>query len=44
MDINDMKLGDLKKIAAMFSGEAEASVDNGMICQYVIVRCRDAGG
>lgn len=42
MNIDDMKLGDLKKIAAMFGG-GEKSFDNGMIGKYVIVRCRDAG-
>lgn len=42
MDIDEMKVGDVKKVAAMFSEHGRA-LDNGMIGKYVIVRCRDAG-
>lgn len=43
MTLDDMTLGDLKKIAAAFLGGSRPPVDNEMIGQYVIVRCRDAG-
>lgn len=43
MDIDDMKLGDLKKIAAMFSGSGDAPTSSGFEGRYVIVRCKDAG-
>lgn len=43
MNIDDMKLGDLKKIAAMFSGGDSAVLKSDMLGKYVIVRCKDAG-
>jgi hypothetical protein len=43
VDIDDMKLGDLKKIAAMFSGSGDAPTSSGFEGRYVIVRCKDAG-
>ena len=47
MNINDLTLGQLKEIAAMFPQQSAQSnqcvIDNGMKDQYVIVRCRDAG-
>ncbi|MDJ0950933.1 MAG: hypothetical protein QNJ94_18635 [Alphaproteobacteria bacterium] len=42
MNIDDMKVGELKTLVAALSGSAR-SIDNGMIGKYVIVRCRDAG-
>ena len=42
MNIDEMKLGDLKRIAAMFSGSDNAA-QSGFEGRYVIVRCRDAG-
>ena len=43
MDINEMKLGDIKAIAEMFGQKNDNIANNGMIGKYVIVRCRDAG-
>lgn len=45
MNIDDLTYGQLKQIAAAFSGAPAAphSLNNGMIGKYVIVRCRDAG-
>lgn len=44
MNIDDMKLGDLKKIAAMFGGDSVRDTNaSGMVGRYVIVRCKDAG-
>ena len=43
MNIDDMKFGDLKKIAAMFSGSGDAPTSSGFEGRYVIVRCKDAG-
>lgn len=44
MNIDDMKFGDLKKIAAMFSDNTEKSESlNGMIGKKVIVRTYSAG-
>lgn len=41
MDIDQMTVGDVKRLAAMFgSGAAEPSP---MLGKYVIVRCKDAG-
>ena len=42
MNIDDMTIGEAKKLAQLFSSEA-TSLNNGMIGKYVIVRCRDAG-
>jgi hypothetical protein len=42
MEIDNLTIGDVKKLAAMFGG-APQLIDNGMIGKYVIVRCRDAG-
>jgi hypothetical protein len=42
MNLDDMTIGDAKRLAAMFGG-ASAPLNNGMIGKYVIVRCRDAG-
>jgi len=41
MNLDDMTIGDAKKLAAVFGGEQP--FDNGMIGKYVVVRCRDAG-
>ena len=41
MNLDDMTIGDAKRLAAMFGGSK--TLDNGMIGKYVIVRCRDAG-
>lgn len=43
MNIDEMKLGDLKRIAAAFSAGASPTIDNGMVGSYVIVRCSAAG-
>lgn len=45
MNIDNLTFGELKQIAAMFSGALAqpAPINNGMIGKYVIVRCRDAG-
>ena len=43
MNIDDLTYGELKKIAAMFSGQEVQPIQNGMIGAYVIVRCRHAG-
>lgn len=42
MNIEDMKLGDIKKIAAMFDAQQSTSL-NGMIGKKVIVRTYSAG-
>ena len=41
MNIDDLTIGEAKRLAAMFSDNAK--LDNGMVGKYVIVRCRDAG-
>lgn len=44
MNIDELTIGDAKKLAAMLRGEdAAAPIDTGMVGKYVIVRCRDAG-
>ena len=47
MNIDDLTIGEAKKIAKMFSynsGNPGVNlIDNGMLGKYVIVRCRDAG-
>ena len=45
MNIDDMKLGDLKKIAAMFGGgnAAQSSIYAEMIGKYAIIRSRNEG-
>jgi hypothetical protein len=44
MNINDLTLGQLKEIAAMFpQHQQEHKLDNKMIGKYVIIRCHDAG-
>ena len=42
MNVDDMTIGEAKKLAAMFSGQTEEQ-PSPMIGKYVIVRCRDAG-
>lgn len=42
MNIDEMKLGDLKEIAAMFSGGVSQK-DHPFVGQYVIARCYSAG-
>lgn len=42
MNIDDMKLGDLKALVAAFSAQPEQPQSD-KIGKYVIVRCRDAG-
>ena len=41
MNIDDMRIGEAKQLAGMFGNQPP--MENGMIGQYVIVRCRDAG-
>ena len=44
MNIDDLTLGQLKEISAMFSSQSQHQViDNGMKGKYVIVRCKDVG-
>lgn len=43
MNIDDLTIGEVKSITAMFGGASPQAIDNGMIGKYVIVRCRDAG-
>ena len=43
MNIDDLTIGDAKKLAALLGQSAPAALDNGMIGRYVIVRCKDAG-
>ena len=49
MNIDELTIGEARKIAAMFDHADTAdtadtaTIDNGMIGNYVIVRCRDAG-
>ena len=44
MNIDDLTIGEAKRLASMFGGQACATAfDNGMTGKYVIVRCRDAG-
>lgn len=41
MNVDDMTIGEAKKLAAMFSDQSETP--SPMIGKFVIVRCRDAG-
>ena len=44
MNIDDLTLGQLKEISAMFPSQSQhQAIDNGMKGKYVIVRCKDAG-
>jgi hypothetical protein len=46
MNIDDLKVGEVKQLIAMFgvnSIDTAKPLDNKMIGKYVIVRCRDAG-
>lgn len=43
MNIDDLTLGQLKEIVAMFPNQSNQQIDNGMKGKYVIVRCKDAG-
>lgn len=43
MNIDDLTIGDAKKLAALLGQSAPTAIDNGMIGRYVIVRCKDAG-
>lgn len=44
MNIDELTIGDAKKLAAMFGTAPEAApLNDNMIGKYVIVRCRDAG-
>ena len=43
MNIDDLTLGQLKEIVAMFPNQSHQQIDNGMKGKYVIVRCKDAG-
>ena len=43
MNIDDLTIGQVKALAAQFSGDTSPALDNHMIGKYVIVRCRDAG-
>ena len=42
-NIDDLTIGEAKALASMFSSEAPAPINNGMIGKYVVVRCKDAG-
>jgi len=42
MNIDDLTIGQAKAIAAQF-GDAATPIDNGMVGQYVVARCHDAG-
>ena len=42
MNIDELTIGDAKKLAAMFGAQDHAATSP-MIGRYVIVRCRDAG-
>ena len=44
MNIDDLTLGEIKSLQGLLSSTGTLeTLDNGMIGQYVIVRCRDAG-
>ena len=43
MNIDDLTLGQLKEIVAMFPSQSHQQINNGMTGKYVIVRCKDAG-
>lgn len=44
MNIDDLTIGQAREIAQMFAAwQPQVQTDNGMIGEYVIVRCRDAG-
>ena len=46
MNIDDLTIGEAKKLSAMFGGGGEKNaptINNKMAGEYVIVRCRDAG-
>lgn len=46
MNIDDLTIGQARELVAMITGRdtlPDATVDNGMIGKFVIVRCHDAG-
>ena len=43
MNIDDLTIGQAKAISSMFGETRDEVLDNKMIGQYVVVRCRDAG-
>jgi hypothetical protein len=43
LNIDNLTYAELKQIAAMFGGNDERPITNGMIGKFVIVRCHDAG-
>ena len=43
IDINEMKLGDIKKIASMLAGYSEPTLESPMTGKYVIIRSINAG-
>lgn len=43
MNIEDLTIKQARELAAIFGGNTETRIDNGMIGKCVIVRCRDAG-
>jgi len=43
MSIDNLTFGELKQIAAMFSGQQAKSSEHPMVGQYVIARCYSAG-
>lgn len=43
MDINDLKIADIKKIMCLFSEKSESTILNDAIGQYAIVRTRNEG-
>jgi Domain of unknown function (DUF6948) len=43
VNLDDLTIGEAKRIASCFGAEKRPAVDNEMIGCYVIVRCHDAG-
>lgn len=43
MDINELTIGQVKELAAMFGGNPEITKAHPYVGKYVIVRCHDAG-
>jgi hypothetical protein len=43
MNIDDLTLGQLKTIAAMFTSEKTSTLESPMIGKYVLIRCYSAG-
>ena len=43
MNIDDLKIGEIKQLISIFGNQVQAEKPHPMIGKYVIVRCRDAG-